>query len=166
MTRSSRTGPTALVSPPGKPSAFSPAKEGGRWMARWSLCSLIVFSPTCPLGARMPGWSGTGVAEMLLLGVPFDPFPTPRRARRDAPTTFVVAGALTAAAAGLALETLGGPFRGFGAGAASAGIHGGFLALGWVLATDARPGWLGPALRLSGMLLAASLASRVSAWGA
>jgi len=103
---------------------------------------------------------------MLLLSAPFDPVPTRRGEAVWIPAGLVVVATLTLLAAGLVLETRGGIFRSYGWGVASAGVHSGFLALGWVLATGGRPGWRGPALRLAAALLVASIASRFSAWGA
>jgi hypothetical protein len=103
---------------------------------------------------------------MLLLSAPFDPGPTRRWEAFWTPASLVMLATLALLAVGLALETRGGIFRRYGWGVASAGVHSGFLALGWVLATGGRPGWRGPAVRLTAVLLGASIASRFSAWGA
>jgi len=78
-----------------------------------------------------------------------------------------VAGAATLAliAAGLVAEISGALPGHVGRGVASAAVHGGFLAAGWMMATDRAP-WHGPLLWSMGALAAASVASRVTEWGA
>ena len=47
---------------------------------------------------------------------------------------------------------------------AGAAIHAGFLAVGWVLIGGPRSDWRGPALRLAGIVVVASLVSRLGGW--
>ena len=49
---------------------------------------------------------------------------------------------------------------------ASGAVHGGLLALGWLLATDAAAGWPGPVVRLGAALLLASVTARLHPLGA
>ncbi|OGK87600.1 MAG: hypothetical protein A2X52_00270 [Candidatus Rokubacteria bacterium GWC2_70_16] len=57
-----------------------------------------------------------------------------------------------------ALGALGRPLQG-------AAVHGGLIALGWIIALGGQPGWQGPALRLAAALLGAFALSRLGAWG-
>ena len=103
---------------------------------------------------------------MRLLSAPFEPgaLPPPRGAVR---AYGQVGGAVSlVAAAGLALEWAGmAPFS-LGHALASGAVHGGLLALGWLLATDAAAGWSGPAIRLGATLLLASVTARLHPLGA
>src|SRR5262249_4361578 len=56
--------------------------------------------------------------------------------------------------------------RGLGHACASGAAHGGFLAVGWLLAFQGRAGWWGPALRESVALIVASVVARLSPAGA
>ncbi|MBI2528601.1 MAG: hypothetical protein HYV93_21795 [Candidatus Rokubacteria bacterium] len=57
-----------------------------------------------------------------------------------------------------ALGALGRPLQG-------AALHGGLIAVGWLIALGGQPGWQGPALRLAAALLAAFTLSGLGAWG-
>jgi hypothetical protein len=70
------------------------------------------------------------------------------------------------ATAGVALEWAGGAPLSVGHALASGAAHGGLLALGWLLATDAAPGWAGPVVRLGVTVLVASTAARLHPLGA
>jgi len=70
------------------------------------------------------------------------------------------------AGAGLAAEGWLGSTGEMGHALASASVHAGFLAAGWVVALDGREGWRGPALRGAGALIVASLAAKLSPAGA
>ena len=101
----------------------------------------------------------------MLLTAPFD------RARAPAlPVPWgaglqIAAAALAIVLAGFALETRGGPSGSIGRTLAGAAVHAGFLGLGWVLITGGRSDWKAPVLRLAAFVVAASLVSRLGAWG-
>lgn len=97
------------------------------------------------------------------------PFETERAARATSiarPLAVVAATAALGAGAGLAAETGLGAAGGIGHALASASLHAGFLAAGWVVALNGREGWRGPALRGAAALVLAALAARVSLAGA
>jgi hypothetical protein len=97
------------------------------------------------------------------------PFETERAARAPSivrPLAVVAATAALGAGAGLAAETGLGAAGGIGHALASASLHAGFLAAGWVVALDGREGWSGPALRGAAALVLVALAARVSLAGA
>jgi hypothetical protein len=101
---------------------------------------------------------------MRLLSAPFEPgaLAPPRGVAR---AYGEVAGAVALlAAAGLALEWAG--MAQLGRALASGAVHGGLLALGWLLATDAAAGWTGPVVRLGATLLLASVTTRLHPLGA
>ncbi len=102
---------------------------------------------------------------MLLLSAPFDPGAlTP--ARRPARAYAQVVGAVALlVAAGLGWEWAG-TFPALGHALASGAVHGGLLALGWLLATDAASGWSGPVLRLGAMQILVSIIARLQPLGA
>jgi hypothetical protein len=96
-------------------------------------------------------------------------FETERAARAPSiarPLAVVAATAALGAGAGLAVEAGLGAAGGIGHALASASLHSGFLAAGWVVALDGREGWRGPALRGAAALVLAALAARVSLAGA
>lgn len=96
------------------------------------------------------------------------PFETERAARAPSiarPLAVVAATAAMGAGAGLATETGLGAVDGIGHALASASLHAGFLAAGWVVALEGREGWRGPALRGAAALVLAALAARVSLAG-
>lgn len=101
---------------------------------------------------------------MLLLSAPFDPAAAPSRPvpRAYAP---VMAGTGLLVAAGLSFDRLGGGPPGVGHAVAAGGVHGGLIALGWLVATGAARGWSGPVLRLAGATVLASVAARLGPWG-
>lgn len=103
---------------------------------------------------------------MLLLSAPFDAARGGHGAPIAAPCALAAAAALLGVAAGLWFEFRGGGAPGLGRSAAAGALHAGFFAVGWVLATDGRPGWHWPALGMAAALLVASVASRLSSWGA
>jgi hypothetical protein len=102
---------------------------------------------------------------MILLGSPFDPGAARHPAPLRGQLVLIVSIVLTAVLAGSALGMLGRTLRDVGRGLQSAAIHGGLLAGGWVLAAG-RPVWQGPVIPSAGALVLASLASRLSPWGA
>ncbi len=103
---------------------------------------------------------------MRLLSAPFDATRPCRAAPIGAPCALAAGAALLGVAAGLAFDLWSGGPPGLGRSAAAAALHAGFFAVGWILATDGRPGWPRPALGMAAALLGASLASRLSPWGA
>ncbi|HUM15807.1 MAG TPA: hypothetical protein VL086_08965 [Candidatus Nitrosotalea sp.] len=61
---------------------------------------------------------------------------------------------------------VGAPARaGIGHGVAVGAIHAGLIAIGWLVATGAAPGWPAPALRLGVTTILASIAARLGPWG-
>ncbi len=102
---------------------------------------------------------------MVLLTAPFD------RARAAAlPVPWgaglqVALAALAVALAGFALETRGGASGSVGRALAGAAPHAAFLGLGWVLIAGGHAGWKGPVLRVAALVVAASVVSRLGAWG-
>jgi Type II CAAX prenyl endopeptidase Rce1-like len=103
---------------------------------------------------------------MLLLSVPFEPS---RRAPASLAATeclFAVAAGLTLTTAALAVDITHSLPSGLGRAAAGAAVHATFFALGWILATDGARGWRCPALAVAAALLVASIAGRLSPWGA
>ena len=102
---------------------------------------------------------------MVLLTAPFDPSAARCADGLWAPTLQAAAGALALLSVGLGTEMLDIGPRGVGRAVASAAVHAGFLAIGWIVAVGGRPTWRGPALRLALVLLLASVASRFTAWG-
>ena len=101
---------------------------------------------------------------MLLLSAPFDPAAAPPRPAARACAQIVV-GASLLVAAGLSFDRLGAAAPGIGRAVAAGGVHGGLIALGWLVAAGAGRGWAGPALRLGAATVLASVAARLGAWG-
>ena len=102
---------------------------------------------------------------MVLLSAPFDPCPTRRVGPVRRSGILAATATLGLIAIGLAMEMRGGWLRDIGQGVASAAVHGGFLAAGWIIAV--RPSaWHAPMIHSGGVLLLASVTSRFSAWGA
>lgn len=103
---------------------------------------------------------------MRLLSAPFEPgalAPPRGPARAYGQVAGVVA---LLAAGGVGLEWVNAVPLALGHAVASGAIHGGLLALGWLLATDAAAGWRGPVARLGATLLLASVAARLHPLGA
>ena len=103
---------------------------------------------------------------MLLLSVPFEPEHAPAAALPWRAVAEIVGSALVLVAAGLALARGVSALEPFGQAVAAAGGHAAMLGCGWVIVTDARPGWRGPVGRLTAALLAISLIGRIGPWGA
>ncbi len=82
------------------------------------------------------------------------------------PLAGIAATAALGAGAGLAAEAAFAAAGGIGHALASASVHAGLLASGWVVALDGRQGWRGPSLRAAAALVVASLAARISPAGA
>jgi len=102
---------------------------------------------------------------MHLLSAPFDIERRSPRARLLRPLVAVAAGMLAVVAAGRGLEVGGGAGVILGRSVQGAGVHGGFIALGWIIALGGQRGWEGPALRLAGALLVAFALSHLDPWG-
>ncbi|HEY7652248.1 MAG TPA: CPBP family glutamic-type intramembrane protease [Methylomirabilota bacterium] len=104
---------------------------------------------------------------MLLLSAPFEP-----AAAAPGPVVVTRAYAYVGAAAGLvvaaslSLDLLGAWPAGLGRALAAGTVHGGLIALGWLVATGAATGWIGPALRLAAAAGLASVGARLGPWGA
>jgi hypothetical protein len=103
---------------------------------------------------------------VILLTAPFDPARTGGSGWPWTPSLEVAAVTLALVATGFAVELHGGALGPVGRAMAGAGVHAGFLGLGWAIAGEGRPGWQGPAFRLAAILMVASVSSRVSPWGA
>lgn len=103
---------------------------------------------------------------MILLTAPFDPARGGSTRWPRSASLEVAAASLALVSAGLAAELHGGVLGSGGRAMMGAGIHAGFLGLGWVIAGEGRPGWRGPMLRLTAILMVASVGSRVTPWGA
>jgi membrane protease YdiL (CAAX protease family) len=103
---------------------------------------------------------------MRLLTGPVETEPAARAPSIARPLAVVAATAALGAGVGLAAETWLGAAGGIGHALASASLHAGFLAAGWVVALDGQRGWRGPALRGAAALVLAALATRVSLAGA
>jgi CAAX prenyl protease-like protein len=102
---------------------------------------------------------------MLLLSAPFEPSAaTPPRLSLSVPAQVAVAAALLVTA-GVTVELLRPSWAGIGHGLAAGAIHGGLIAIGWLIATAAVPGWRAPVMRLAGAVILASVASHLGQWG-
>lgn len=102
---------------------------------------------------------------MLLLSAPFEPSAgAPPRPPLLAYAQVTLAAA-TIAAAGVTLEALRPSWAAIGHGLATGAVHGGLIALGWLVATAAAPGWRGPMVRCAGAAILASIVARASVWG-
>jgi hypothetical protein len=103
---------------------------------------------------------------MRLLSAPFEPgalAPPRGPARAYGQVSGVVA---LLVALGLGMQWAGvAPFA-LGHAMAAGAVHGGLLALGWLLATDAAAGWSGPIVRLGVTMVLASIAARLHPLGA
>jgi hypothetical protein len=103
---------------------------------------------------------------VILLTAPFDPARIGVSKLPWTPSLQIASATLALVVAGYAVELRGGEFGPLGQAVMGAAVHAGFLGLGWVIADEGRPGWRGPILRLATILMAASIGSRVSPWGA
>ena len=102
---------------------------------------------------------------MLLLSAPFDPGAL-APARRPPRAYAQVGGAVALLiVAGLGSAWVG-AFPTLGPALAGGAVHGGLLALGWLLATDAAAGWTGPVVRLVATLILVSVTARLHPLGA
>lgn len=103
-------------------------------------------------------------AAMVLLQTRFEPRPPAAAPALVGPASLLVmAAALALIALGSLGELAGGRLALLGQGLASAGVHAGFVSLGWLIARQGGPGWQRPSLRFTLALVIASVASRVHA---
>lgn len=102
---------------------------------------------------------------MRLLNTPFESERAGTSSGVVRPLVALGAGILAVVAMGRALEASGGAWPGLGRALQGAAIHGGFVALGFLIAFEGRAGWRRPALRVALVLLLAFVASRAEPWG-
>jgi hypothetical protein len=101
---------------------------------------------------------------MLLLSAPFEPSgAAPPRPFRSTFAQVTLAASLVVGA-GVMLEALRPSWAGFGHGLATGAVHGGLIAIGWLVATGA-VGWRGPAVRCAAAAILAAIAARLIPWG-
>jgi len=77
----------------------------------------------------------------------------------------VVISAAWLVAFGLTVEVLRPGWAGVGHGLATGAVHAGLIAIGWLVATAATPGWRAPVARLAFAVILASIVARVTTWG-
>jgi hypothetical protein len=102
---------------------------------------------------------------MLLLSAPFEPAaatPAPPATRAYAQIGLATA---LVVGVGLSLDVLGACPAGLGRALAAGAVHGGLIALGWLVVTGAARRWVGPAVRLAATVMLASVAARLGPWG-
>src|SRR5262245_44528999 len=98
---------------------------------------------------------------MVLLETRFEPRPAGRRPEVAGAARQVVLAAITLVVVGSVGGVVRAELAPLGHALASAGVHSGFVGLGWVIALQGRPGWQGPAVRFTTALVLASVASRL-----
>src|SRR4029453_17574994 len=102
---------------------------------------------------------------MLLLRARFQPAGGVRPGPPLSPWLQVAIAAVWMVALGLAVEVLRPAWAGVGHGIATGAFHAGLIAIGWLVATAATPGWRGPVVRLAIAAILASIAARVPTSG-
>ena len=102
---------------------------------------------------------------MLLLSAPFEPRASARPRPALSPYLQVAIPTAWMVALGLAVEVLRPAWAGVGHGLATGAVHAGLIAMGWLAATAATPGWRGPVVRLAIAAILASIVARVMSWG-
>jgi hypothetical protein len=102
---------------------------------------------------------------MLLLSARFEPAAGARPRPPLAPCLQVAITAVWMVALGLAVEVLRPAWAWVGHGLATGAFHAGLIAIGWLVATAAAPGWRGPVVRLGIAAILASIAARVTTGG-
>lgn len=101
---------------------------------------------------------------MLLLSAPFEPSAgAPPRPPRAAYAQVTLAAALIVAV-GVTIEAFRPSWAGFGHGLTTGAVHGGLIAIGWLVATGAVE-WRGPVVRCAAAVILAAIAARLSLWG-
>jgi hypothetical protein len=101
---------------------------------------------------------------MWLLSAPIEPERRPWADGTVPPCLLALTAGVTLIAAALSIEAAEGGE--LGRAVASAAVHSTFFALGWIVATGGARGWIRPSLAVTAVLVAASLLSRPSPWGA
>lgn len=102
---------------------------------------------------------------MLLLSARFEPAAGGRPRPPLAPFLQVAITAAWLVAFGLAVEVLRPGWAGMGHGLATGAVHAGLIAMGWLVATAATPGWRGPVARLAVAAVLTSIVARGGTWG-
>lgn len=102
---------------------------------------------------------------MHLLTAPFEAERESLSGAALRPLVAVAAAMLALVAAGRWLELHGEALAAVGRPVQGAAVHGGFIALGWIIALEGRPGWARPAARLAAALFAAFALSGLGMWG-
>lgn len=102
---------------------------------------------------------------MLLLSAPFDAGAGPPVRPSSRPYLHVILATAVVAAGGVGLDLTGFAPAALGHAIASGAVHGGLIALGWVMVSGPAPGWVGPAARVGVTGVLASAAARLGPWG-
>src|SRR5262245_6833951 len=102
---------------------------------------------------------------MLLLSARFEPAAGARPRPPLSPCLQVAIAAVWMVVLGLAVEVLRPAWAGVGHGLATGAFHAGLIAIGWLGATAAAPGWRGPVVRLAIAAILASIVARVTSGG-
>ena len=103
---------------------------------------------------------------MELLQVPFDRERTRPAPRVIEPLLLIAVGLLAAVALAPAAEAVPGIGPALVRAVQGAAVHGGFVAMGFLIALDGAPAWRASALRLAVAIAVAFIASRWEPWGA
>ncbi len=103
---------------------------------------------------------------MRLLTAPFEAERETPGASRLRPLIGVAAAMVALVAAGRWLELQGEALADLGRPLQGGAVHGGFIALGWIIALEGGEGWRRPAARIAGALFAAFALTRLVPWGA
>ncbi len=102
---------------------------------------------------------------MLLLSAPFDAAAGPPVRPSSRPYLHVILATAMVAAGGVVLDRTGFAPAALGHAIASGAVHGGLIALGWVMVIGPAPGWVAPAVRVGVTVVLASVAARLGPWG-
>jgi len=100
----------------------------------------------------------------VLLGAPFDCARPPASLLPWTASLQVAVATVGLVALSLSIGLAPGVGASIGSSLPGALVHAGFIAFGWAIAHDGRPGWRGPALRLGMVVVAVSLASGTGGW--
>lgn len=103
---------------------------------------------------------------MILLDTPFDRAAVARGGLPWAACAQIAVPTLAVMVAGLALAHRGGALVGIGHALAGGAAHAAMLGIGWVLIVEGRSGWQAPVIRLTALVLAASMLGHATPWGA
>lgn len=102
---------------------------------------------------------------MRLLSAPFEAERERLGASWLRPLLGVAAAMVALVGAGRWLELQGDALLALGRPLQGGAVHGGFIALGWIIALEGREGWQRPAARVAAALFAAFALSRLVPWG-